>query len=41
MRENIDKESLGFFLQDIQGLKEGIERALGDQDVTFMVSASW
>jgi len=41
VRENIDKESLGFFLQDIQGLKEGIERALGDQDVTFMVSASW
>lgn len=41
VRENIDKESLGFFLQDIQGLKEGIERALGDQDVTFMISASW
>ena len=41
VRENIDKESLGFFLQEIQWLKEGIERALGDQDVTFTVSASW
>ena len=40
-RENIDEESKGILLQDIQELKEGLERALGDQDVTFMVSASW
>ena len=41
VNEDLDEESKGILLQDIQELKEGLERALGDQDVTFMVSASW
>ena len=41
VNEDLDEESKGILLQDIQELKEGLERALGDEDVTFMVSASW
>ena len=35
--ENLNKYTAGFSAAGIAG----IERALGDQDVTFMVSASW
>ena len=41
VNEDLDEESKGILLQDIQELKEGLERALGDEDVTFAVSASW
>ena len=41
VNEDLDEESKGILLQDIQELKEGLERALGDQDVTFTVAASW
>ena len=40
-KEGIDRESLEFFLQDIKALKEAIEGAVLDEDVTFTVSASW
>ena len=40
-KENIDEESLGLFLQDIQKLKDALEGAVQDEEVSFMVCASW
>ena len=40
-KEDIDEDSLEFFLQDIKALKEALEDAVLDEDVTFTVSASW
>ena len=39
--EDLDEEAREILLQDIQELKEAIERALQDEDATFTVSASW
>ena len=41
VNEDLDEEARGILLQDIQELKEALERALQDEDATFTVSASW
>ena len=41
VNEDLDEEARGILLQDIQELKEAIERALPDENATFTVSASW
>ena len=40
-QQGIDQESLELFLQDIKALKDALEDAALDEDVTFTVSASW
>jgi len=41
VKEDIDEESLGLFQQDIQELKDALEGAVQDEEVSFMVCASW